>query len=336
MEQDFKNPAVDYFDKVKTIVSPGKTTPVANCFVSYTKQPKRYGTVFAVHGYGGSPIETPVLRVKEHALNHGFNFVAIESWAMSCSSRWPIPDSDSNLMTMDYFRKSVHAGIAAMLRDPQLRNGHRIAWAHCLAGRTIIDNYMASNRGNDIFNEFVFVAPYFLPDTKILQTKARLYKKDPSGTMWNRIAKRSYYANVTLNGKQILFPKNVRLFDGVIEHLPDIKFEKDGDGKIDLEKYVQDIFKRPDSCLANSFDTKLCTCVLAECDQVIDYASTERFYRLLPIKTKSIIKIKGADHNLNDTTKQYDAAINLILDRSCFYLDARNAILSHLTFDKTL
>ena len=106
--------------------------------------------------------------------------------------------------------------------------------------------------------------------------------------------------------------------------------------KIDLEKYVQDIFKRSDSCLANSFDTKLCTCVLAECDQVIDYASAERFYRLLPIKTKSIIKIKGADHNLDDTTKKYDAAINLILDRSCFYLDARNAILSHLTFDKTL
>ena len=336
MVREFRNPAMDCYQHVKVVTKPGDKTPLANCFIDYTDQKTCYGTIFAIHGYGGAPTDPALLHVKQCALDRGFNFVAIESYVMSYSSRWPIPESDVKLMTMDYYRKSIHAGVTVALRDKKLASGYRIAWAHCLGCRVIVDNYMASKRGNSIFDEFVFVAPYFVPETKLLQTRMRLMQRDPSGQMWNRIANKIYFSHYTLNGFEFHFPKNGHLFDSILKDLPDVHCGNEAHECIDLERYVNDLFKKSYASMADSFNSKLCSCILAESDHIIDCKNTERFYNMLPIKTKSIIRLNGAGHDLENAQEKYAIAIKMILDRTCAYLKARDTILSDLTFSKAL
>ncbi|MDR0726897.1 MAG: hypothetical protein LBF37_02430, partial [Rickettsiales bacterium] len=159
---------------------------MTNIYFSYASREKPvFGTVYLMHGYGGSPIEPCMKMPMYAALEHGFDVVAIEGVALSATSGTKKKLAEMNLARQ---KLALLQGLISCKTNYRLSADYKIAWAHSMSCRALSDLVVQYKHLRKYFDEVVLNNPYFLPPSKLQAMKKRFMEKDPSGKLWMKLA----------------------------------------------------------------------------------------------------------------------------------------------------
>jgi len=338
---NFINPAKKHYHEMQTVYDNATLRTLVNVFISYALREnpeltESCGTMLAIHGFGGSasPVDTVIYTAKKMALKQGFDFVTIEPYDVSGTSREAVPESDFIFMKLARYRYAINEGVKVALRNGKLNRNYRILLGHCMASCAIVYNYLSRGKENGIFDEFLFITPYFVPELNVLAKRDKILSQDEDGRKWKNkketfIISKEY----VFEGQKYTFSMPLcSVVDEFLEDLPKLNLEGQN---LDSEKYASDLFAKH-SGIKNSLRNKMVTCILAGKDKIVNYNASRRFYDCLPIEGKSIIEVKDAEHDFDNVPEEYEKAIQIILERSKKFIRERTLLAKSLTFDLTI
>jgi len=254
-----------------------------------------YGTVYLIHGYGGSPVE-PVMKLPmQSALRNGFDVVAIEGVSLSATAG---TDKQVNEMTLERQKMALGAGLLYCMTLPEINHDYNIGWVHSISCRALSDLIIASPEIRLYFNEIILNNPYFLPPPKVQVLREKIMQRDPTGASWDSLTHK-----VTTQMREIerhTFKIPTCLYNLCIP-LPSmwskkVKFE-------DLAKCMSYFIKK----LRIHF-------ILGTADNMADYQQNMQFYNGLMIPNKQLVSIQGANHAFENALGTYSQFSNVILE----------------------
>ncbi|MBN1281494.1 MAG: hypothetical protein JW985_00805 [Alphaproteobacteria bacterium] len=277
------------------------------------KNPQSLGTIFGIHGHGGSPYDISLTTVAKQAPDFNFNFIMIESLAMSITYDNPIK-GDFYKMNLSNHKKAIaNALITAYKKDKSIYSGYNISVAHSMGGRAITDLILDSLFIREMFSEYTFVNPYFLSLQKLLEMIEKYKQKDPSGKKLKEFLERQKVKKRNINGRN--FEYSICAADFNIS-LPDF-----------LSVFCKDIHG-----LMGSISDKMQKCsnrktvnfMLGTADEEADWKQSELLFNELHFENciKYLYEITGGDHHLENSISNYVPEVQIFLERA-----RRNAFL---------
>ena len=261
-----------------------------------------YGTLYVIHGYGGSPIEPCMKMPTKQALASGFDVVAIEGIDLSATSG---VEKDIKSMTLDRQKQALDAGLRYAATITNLNTAHKIAWAHSISCRALAELIVDNANIREYFTEIVLNNPYFLIPPKVRALHDKMMKKDPSGHTWDALTKKS--SNIERNIENHTFRIPTCLYNLYIPLPPNWAGNENAR---DLPRKIA------------YFVSKIrMYCVLGTDDNMADYNQNRNLMQNLRIPHKQMISIRGANHSFENALNQYQQFTKIII----------NSIMTHPT-----
>lgn len=259
-----------------------------------------YGTVYLVHGYGGSPVE-PCMKVPmQKALAHGFDVVALEGVDLSATAG---EQKQINAMTLERQKQALDAGLHFCHKIDNINHDYNIGWIHSISCRALSDLMIDSQYIRNYFHEIVLNNPYFLPPPKVQMLREKFMRRDPSGTSWNMLMHK-----VSTQMREIerhTFKIPTCLYNLCIP-LPQ-QWTKQMDYEELARRVSYLIGKNPATSLRLHF-------ILGSADDMADYNQNVRFFHGLTIPHKRLVSIQGANHAFENALGQYSDYSQMIFD----------------------
>ncbi|MBD5389026.1 hypothetical protein HDR63_02105 [bacterium] len=290
------NIAMAHFEQFYPICD-RRNRELANIYVSHAdrNQPV-FGTVYLMHGYGGSPVE-PVMKVAmTDALACGFDVVAIEGVALSATS-----GDAKRVTTMNLARqkRALLRGIQYCNDRSDLNHDYRIAWAHSMSCRALSDLMVSSDLMRQYFHMAVLNNPYFLPPQRVQQAKAKLMQRDPSGRLWQSVLHKSITQFRRIEDREYSFPTSLY---NLTMPLPTSWC---------MDTNLPDLSERLSTFIHS--DTRV-SFVLGTDDNMAEYSQNVELFNGLRVPHKELHSIDGANHSFENALDQYQTFTHRILD----------------------
>ena len=278
-----------------------KARPLTNIYWSQVPRSNTvYGTVYLVHGYGGSPVE-PCMKVPmQKALAHGFDVVALEGVDLSATAGQV---KQINAMTLDRQKQALDAGLHFCRTLSTINHDYNIGWIHSISCRALSDLMIDSPEIRNYFNEIVLNNPYFLPPPKVQLLREKFMRRDPSGSSWEMLTHK-----VSTQMREIerhTFKIPTWLYTLCIP-LPGT-LTKRADCEELARRVSYFIARNPRMALYLHF-------ILGSADDMADYNQNVRFFHGLTIPNKQLVSIQGANHAFENALGQYSDYSQVILD----------------------
>ncbi|MDR0803771.1 MAG: hypothetical protein LBO08_01640 [Rickettsiales bacterium] len=293
--------ASQYFDETDAVYNIKTGDHLTNLYYSYTKNRAPIGTVFFMHGFGGSPAEEFLLAAQQIALDIGFDIAAVEGVALSATSGEP---KDINKMRLDHQRGALMRGILRAKNNHGLCQNYNIAWAHSISCRALSDLAMDSRFVSGFFDEFVLNNPYFITTTKLMKARARMMKRDPSGALWRNLADKVYMTRQDIAGKVFEVPNAPKCFDLPI---PDVELS---DIPLKTAYDISEKYNLGERCRG-----KHISFILGMDDTMAEYSINRRLIGGLKIPHKTIAVLDNADHAFQPNLRGYENFSEIILNQ---------------------
>lgn len=291
------NISVPYYDNFYQITD-RRGRPLTNIYWSQTNiDTPSVGTIYLIHGYGGSPIE-PCMKIPMHAaLKNGFDVVAIEGAALSATYDFK---KDVTRMNLARQKSAIFEGLNFCKEMPGINHKNRIAWSHSLSCRALSDMIVAKEPVKSFFNELVLNNPYFLPPSRVIKTRERLMQHDPTGKMWQSALNRMSMQRRQIENIEFKIPTCLQ---NLTVPLPRDWAELDGN--------LPSIAKR----MSKFVDSLHISFVLGTADDMAEYAQNVQIFNELKVSNKNLISIDGANHLFENKLDEYENNVNIILSR---------------------
>lgn len=271
--------------------------PLTNVYWSCTDRASEvYGTVYFIHGYGGSPVE-PCLKVPMmHALSSGFDVVALEGvdFSATCGNAKNIDN-----MTLMRQKKALRRGLAYCRRIPDLSHKNNIAWAHSMSCRALSDLMVDSVFVRNYFSSVVLNNPYMMAPDKVMQLKQRLVQVDPTGKKWNDFTQRTSVSSRNIESHSYQVPTRLR---NLLIPLPP-------NWDIDVPDFKL-LARRMSYFIGNLY----VYFVLGTGDNMSDYNQNMQFFLGLKNDDKELVCINGANHSFENAIAEYERSSSWILE----------------------
>ncbi len=268
---------------------------LANVYISHADRSRPVvGTVYLMHGYGGSPVEPCMIVPKELALAAGFDVVAIEGVALSATCG---DQKKSINMNLYRHKRALLAAIAHCQTRNDLNHRYHVAWAHSMSCRALADLMVASPMIQKTFNTVVMNNPYFLPPMRVQHVRDKLMARDPSGRMWRSLLHKSVTQMRQIQNVQYYYPAS--LYNLSVPLPPTWMGQKLPDIAGRLSSYIN-------SDIRISF-------VLGTKDDMAEYNQNVELFSGLRVPNKELASIDGANHSFENALGQYKVSSSQIL-----------------------
>lgn len=286
----------DYFDNFHDITDKDGR-PLVSIYWSYSApEILNYGTMYLIHGYGGSPIEPCLKLPMQQALAFGFNVVAIEGADLSATA---MTDKDINSMTLQRQKQALAAGLRYAATIPNMNTAHKIAWAHSISCRALAELIVDNKDIRDYFSEMVLNNPYFLAPPKVQNMHKKMMQKDPSGKTWDALTKKS--SNMPRQIENYTFKIPTCLYNLCVP-LPPMWAKQ--------QENIREITRK----MSHFIKQLRMYCVLGTADNMADYQQNRQLIQSLPIAHKQLISIHGANHSFENALTQYQQFVRVIIN----------------------
>lgn len=287
-----------------------RNKPLVNVYMSYANHNHSVcGTVYLMPGYGGSPVEPCMKLAMENALKQDFDVVVIEGVAISATS-----GGKKNLTEMNLARqkKALVEGLKFCEANERLYHNYKIAWAHSMSCRALVDLIFYSEEMRSYFDECVLNNPYFVPPSKVQKSKEKSLEKDPSGKSWRDITYRlsqpvrfiekgAFTVPTCLHNLEVPIPEKWRAI--VTSDTLEIAWDILGNALKFAEKVSPFINKTP---------VKF---VLGTGDNMAEYSQNYRLFEALNVNDKKLFSIDGANHSFENMPELYDKLVGDIFNQ---------------------
>lgn len=283
--------------------------PLTTVYFSYASSEKPVlGTVYLMHGYGGSPLEPFLKQTMITALNKGFDVVAIESVALSATS-----GTEKKLVDMNLSRHkhAIVKGLEACEANKKLCHEHKVAWVHSLSGRALSDLTIHFESVRNYFDEFVLNNPYFLSPKKLQNSKNKSFAKDPTGKSWYSLSWKQTLQKCFVEDIEYKVPASIRNFEIPLPRT----WKLHEDNYNEITDRISEILNNP----------KI-TFILGTNDDKAEYGINRKLFQALKVADKQLVTIEGAGHYFENALEDYYSNTNIIF----------NNIISNLSPIKTL
>ncbi len=288
------NIAIAHFEQFYPIRD-RRNQDLVNIYISHANRAQPvFGTVYLMHGYGGSPVEPCMIVPKELALASGFDVVAIEGVALSATYGEPKKSINMNLQRQ---KRALLVAITHCQGRLDISHNYRVAWAHSMSCRALTDLMVTSPMIRGAFNTVVMNNPYFLPPMRVQQVRDKLMARDPSGRMWRSLLHKSVTQMRQIENVQYCYPASLYNLGVPLptawtyEKLPDIAGH--------LSSYINN-------------DTRV-SFVLGTNDDMAEYKQNVELYSGLRVPNKELVSIDGANHSFENALGQYQVSTSQIL-----------------------
>lgn len=283
-----------YFDNFHGILD-RDGNPLTNVYWSYTSDTLPiYGTLYVIHGYGGSPVEPCLKLPMQQAIADGFNVVAIEGVDLSATSG---SAKNLNSMTLARQKQAIAAGLRYATTIADLNTSRKIAWAHSISCRALAELIVDDTDMRDYFSEVVLNNPYFLAPPKVENMRTKLMQKDPSGKTWEQLTHKSSNMERIIENHKFKIP--TCLYNLCVP-LPPI--------------WQSASIKALTRIMARFVSKIRMYCVLGTSDNMADYQQNMTLIQNLHIPHKELISIPGANHSFENELDAYRRFTKSILD----------------------
>lgn len=272
--------------------------PLTNVYWSHANRHTPVtGSLYLIHGYGGSPVE-PLFKVPmTYALSNGFDVVAIEGVGMSatCGEDKVITD-----LTLERQKMALANGLEfchSELHD--INNKYNVGWLHSMSCRALSDLVVDSDFIRRYFKEVVLSNPYFMAPPKLIKAQQKFYRIDPTGNSWDAMAKRNTNLNRNIEGRTYVVPTciyNLAIPLPANWAIQDLNFSKVA---YRMSHFVRHLYTR---------------FILGTADNMADYNQNVEFFDGLRVPRKQIIKIDGGNHLLENVLEEYNHQTKSILN----------------------
>ncbi len=138
---------------------------IAKVMVAKNNTEYSFGTVFTIHGYGGSALESCLYDVADSGLKSGFDIVAIETNCMSAISN----DKSVSDMTLQNHKKAIFKSLVFCSNNLDLNYSNNIVFAHSMGGRALADLALRNKKIKNFFKSYYFLNPYFFTPSRIIK-----------------------------------------------------------------------------------------------------------------------------------------------------------------------
>ncbi len=270
--------------------------PLTNVY--WSKAPREmpvFGSVYFIHGYGGSPVEPCLKLPMQYALSHGFNVIAIEGADLSATAT---PQKNISTMTLERQKRALDTGLQFCEKLEPLNRDYKVAWIHSISCRAMSDLMIDSPKIRHYFNEMVLNNPYFLPPPKVCMLREKMYKRDPSGQTWDILVHKVTTQIREIENRRFTIPTCLYNLSIPLPH------------KWEQKPQFEDLARRVSFFVKN---IRL-HFILGTEDNMADYQQNLRIFRGLDIPNKQIISIKGANHSFDNSPNLYMEFSGMVLD----------------------
>lgn len=273
-----------------------KDKELANIYTLYADKSKPvFGTVYLMHGYGGSPMEFCMKLPAQKALENGFDVVAIEGVALSATYT-----SNNNIieMTLPRHETAIYKSLEYCKNNDKLCHDYKVAWAHSLSGRALADLIVENDFVRKYFNEYVMNNPYFLPPSKLTNLKKSMMERDSSGKFWNSVLHKLQTVKRIIDGVEYKIPASTYNFSVPLPQ--------------NLKHLINDIDGLVNT-VAELVHDKPIQFILGKDDTQAEYAQNKSLFKALPTEHKSIHKIPGANHFFDSAPSGYIQCTEMVM-----------------------
>lgn len=286
------NISLSYFEKSYQIKN-RRNKPLANIHLSLGKTTNpSFGTIYFIHGYGGSPIEPCMKIPMQLALNNGFDVIAIEGIDLSATSG---TEKQISAMTLARQKAVVFHSLQFCEKIPEINHNYQVSWVHSMSGRAMADLCVYSPFVRHYFNEHIMANPYFVPPTRVWALYEKIMRTDPSGRTWRTLMHKTSTMYRMINN--IKYPYPASLYN---LNVPLPKSWKLSPGDVANRMYP-------------SLDGRHITFLLGTGDHMAEYGINRQYYDALPTTNKSLYLIDGADHTFENSQMAYENISQKIL-----------------------
>lgn len=251
------------------------------------------GTIFFFHGYAGSPWEV-CMKVPMMLANCQFNYniVAVEGADLSVTSGTQKTLAN---MTLPRQRWAMLHALEACRDLPELNHSPKIAWAHSLSCRALVDLTIHSTTVREFFDRYVLVNPFFVPPRRVFDLYNRSMTKDPTGRLWHHMINKTIMMNRTIENVRYEFPSS--LYNLWIP-FPTAWNQTPYDVAQKISPYIgdKDVF-----FLLGRQDTKA------------EYDTNVLYYEALTIPHKNLVVSEIADHSFENAVDDLRDKCNYII-----------------------
>ena len=297
------NITCDYFQNFRHLCD-ANGAPLTNVYWSNVPGAGAiHGCIYLIHGYGGSPVE-PILKIPmQYAMQHGFNVIAIEGVDLSATAG---NSKDISIMTLTRQKQAIHAGLRFCREMPELNTAYNIAWVHSISSRALSDLTVDTPWIRKYFDTVVLNNPYFMPPPKVDSRYERIMRKDPSGVLWQNLAKKALTQSREIEHRVYQIPTCLyNLFIPVPE-----RFSVPAHGLHKMTRFIG--------------PTRVYF-ILGTADNMADYNQNVGLFNALSIQNKQLISIPDANHSFDNKLDLYTRLSQSVLD------EIRSNILSRRT-----
>lgn len=291
-----ENISKSYYDGFETLYD-HHGTALTNVYWSRGRGDMPAGTMYLIHGYGGSPVEPCMKIPMEIARDAGFDVVAIEGVAMSATS---CGEKSIDKMNLARQKQAVLRGMRFCEMLSGVSHRYSVVWAHSISCRALSDLFVHEPKFGRLFNEIILNNPYFVAPHKVRVLYDKMMARDPSGKMWNEMmlkprAQKRHIETVDCN-----FP--TRLYNLV---LPMSAKLGGRDAPLDM------VAQRMSDFVG---DTRV-SFVLGTADDMAEYSQNVEIFNNLKTFNKELISIDGANHSFENALDAYRQKTAIIVDR---------------------
>jgi len=271
--------------------------PLTNVYWSYApRKMPTYGSIYLIHGYGGSPVEPCLKLPMMQALAAGFDVVALEGVDLSATAG---ESKEIGTMTLERQKQALYAGLNFARIIPNLNSAHRIAWVHSISCRALADLMVDHYEMRGYFSEVVLNNPYFLAPPKVQKLHDRLMSKDPSGKSWADLTQKAQNMERRIENQTFKIP--TCLYNLCIP-LPPL-----------WQKFANN-FKFLGRIMAHFVSKTNMYFILGTKDDMADYNQNLELFQDLSVPNKRLVSIEGANHSFENELSQYQKFVKIIID----------------------
>ena len=276
-----------YFDNFQQLKDKNNR-PLTNVYWSKTPVDfPSYGSIYLIHGYGGSPVEPCMKLPMQYAIQTGFDVVAIEGVDLSATATEP---KNIEEMTLERQKQALLAGIEFCKTLDDINTSNKIAWVHSISCRALADLTVESPNVRDYFNEVVLNNPYFLAPPKVQKLHEKMMQKDPSGATWTALTKKS--ATMLREIERHTFKIPTCVYNLCIPLPPALS--KLTTNYANLVRMMSHFVYRVHLLF-----------ILGTDDNMADYNQNRQLFNYLNVPHKQLVSINGANHSFENATSQY-------------------------------
>jgi hypothetical protein len=249
------------------------------------------GTLYTIHGYGGSPVEFCMKTPADLALENGFNVVALESIQLSATEGFPKLLSEMTLA--NHKAATFNALRYAIFAKDIPKTDFNIMAAHSMGARSLCDLSIRSKFIRNYFNRHCVLNPFFLPPKRLQEA----YSKPE---IWSRMC---------------TIPKiETRKIEGDTYAIPTCTNNYYVDLPADFGASVQDIDKIT-KLVSSSLEDNHVSFILGGLDlpNYDNYKLNMNIYNNLNIPQKDLFVVPDADHYFENQKVQFYKTIGNII-----------------------